>query len=91
VWYGTIHIGDTQHVQIQAASHTKQGIWTVVQFATGRQIAYYTNTNSNGFWQADFQVPSNTISQYTPQAIVTFQLWRGNTFAQAFAYFNVIT
>jgi hypothetical protein len=90
VWYSNIHIGNTQTVQIQAKSHSVQGIWTVVQFGTGRQIAYYTQTDSKGFWRADFAVPTDTISNFTAQAVVTFQLWKGNTFDQAFATFDVI-
>jgi hypothetical protein len=90
VWYSNIHIGDMQHVQIQAKVQSKQGIWTLVQFATGRQLAYYEETNAKGFWQKDFAVPSDTISHYTPQAIVTFQLWKGNTTAQRFERFVVI-
>jgi hypothetical protein len=90
VWYSTIHIGDMQHVQIQAKSHSKQGIWTIVQFATGQLISYYVETDSKGFWQADFTVPTDTISKYTPQAVVTFQLWKGSSTDQAFATFSVI-
>ena len=85
-----IHMGDVQHVQIQAKHHSKQGIWTVVQFATGKQIAYYTQTDGKGFWQAEFKVPGDTISQYNPQAVVTFQLWKGESSAQAFKTFTVI-
>jgi hypothetical protein len=90
VWYSTIHIGNTQHVQIQAKSHSKQGIWTTIQFATGKQIAYYVETDKHGFWQAEFTVPGDTISMYSAQAVVLFQLWKSNTTAQAFATFNVI-
>jgi hypothetical protein len=49
VWYPYIHVGDALPVQIQAASHSQHGIWTVMQFATGKQISYYMETDSKGF------------------------------------------
>lgn len=79
-----------QHLQIKAQHNGTKGIWTIVQFATGQNLSWYTSTDSSGFWQTDFKVPRDTISKYSHQAVVTFQLWKGNLTAKSFANFTVI-
>lgn len=90
VWYHFIRIGTAEHIQVQAKSHHQQGIWAVVHFATGRLVRFYANTNNNGFWQKDFVIPNETISGYSPQAVVTFQLWYGHSTAKDWQTFAVV-
>jgi hypothetical protein len=90
VWYAHIYIGDNQHIQIQAKEHAKQGIWVIVRFASSVQYAYYEGTDSNGFWSKEFAVPQDSIGVHSPEAVVTFQLWYGNTTAKDFLTFNAL-
>lgn len=90
VWYHAIHQGDLEHLQAQAKHHSQHGIWVIVHFATGKTISYYTNTDKHGFWQASFRVPGGTISSYSSEAVVTFQLWKGKSTAKDFDTFFVL-
>jgi hypothetical protein len=90
VWYHFIHIGDVQHIQMQARIHTAQGIWVTVRFATGKQIRFWQSTDKKGFWQANFKVPAGTIGRNSNQATVTFQLWKGKRTTRSVASFRVI-
>lgn len=90
VWYHIIHQGDTEHIQVQAKKHNQHGIWAIVYFAGGQHIAYYTNTDNNGFWQADFKIPSGVITRFSGQAVVTFQLWKGKATTKNWETFNVV-
>jgi regulation of enolase protein 1 (concanavalin A-like superfamily) len=90
VWYHYIYQGTVQHVQIQARQKATQGIWTTIQFANGRLIRFYTNTDKKGFWQADFRIPYGTKTRSSGRAVVTFQLWRGNRTTKSYTTFTVI-
>jgi hypothetical protein len=79
-----------QHLQVQAKSHATQGIWAVVYFATGKQIHFYQNTDSKGFWQTTFRVPGGTIARTSPTAVVTFQLWFSTSTVKDWQTFNVV-
>jgi hypothetical protein len=53
-------------------------------------LHYYAGTDTSGFWQADFKIPPKTISSFSHQAVVTFQLWKGNRTKKTFVYFTVV-
>lgn len=88
VWYSKIYIGDTQHIQIQARDHVKQGIWVIIHFASSLQSAYYESTDANGFWSKEFAVPEDSVGVHSADAVVTFQLWYGETTAKDFQTFT---
>jgi hypothetical protein len=88
VWYPNIYIGDTQHIQLQARDHVKQGIWVIIHFASSLQYAYYESTDSNGFWSKEFAVPADSVGPHSAEAVVTLQLWYGDTTAKDFQKFS---
>jgi beta-xylosidase-like protein len=90
VWYHYIRTGTVEHVQAQARIHKQQGIWVTVQFASGKTIHYWTNTDKNGFWQANFRIGSGTISKKSNRAVVTFQLWKGHSTTRTYGTFYVV-
>ena len=90
VWYAHIYIGDKQHIQLQARDHVKQGIWVIVHFASSVVYGYYESTDSHGFWSKEFAVPTDSIGVHSPEAVVTFQLWYGNTTAKDFLTFSAL-
>jgi hypothetical protein len=65
-------------------------IWVHVIFATGLHLDFYEHTNNRGLWSKSFTVPVDSISHYSNQAIVTFQIIHGNRYAKSFVAFNVI-
>ena len=92
VWYHVIHVGDIEHLQVQAKQRSKHGLWVNVIFATGFSINYFVDTDKHGFWQTSFTVPtaSFSISRFTNQAVVTFQLWKGHFTTKTWETFAVI-
>jgi hypothetical protein len=90
VWYPHIYVGDKQHLQLQARDHVGQGIWVIVHFASSLQYAYYENTDSHGFWSKEFSVPTDSIGAHSPEAVVTFQLWYGDSTAKDFHTFSAL-
>lgn len=88
VWYHEIAAGRRQHLQIQGKSHATYGIWVHVIFSSGKHLDFFANTDKTGFWQTDFTVPTGTASQFSHQAIVTFQLWHGKSEARSFDTFT---
>jgi hypothetical protein len=90
VSYHLIRIGTNEHVRVRANRSGTDGIWVTVQFATGLTLQWYQETDSSGFWRADFKIPKNTISTYSHQAVVTFQLWRGIHTRKNFSTFTVV-
>jgi hypothetical protein len=90
VWYHYVHKGTFEHIEAQATRNGTKGIWVHVIFATGLHLDYYGHTDGNGRWTKEFNIPADTISTYSKQAVVTFQLWKQKTTARSFATFNVI-
>jgi hypothetical protein len=90
VWYHVISMGNSEHLQVQARPRGTFGIWTTVQFATGLAYRFYAETDRSGFWQTNFKIPHDSISKYSHQAVVTFQLWRGSRTKKTFASFTVV-
>jgi hypothetical protein len=88
IWYAHIYIGDAQHIQLQARDHVKHGIWVIVNFASSLKYAYYESTDANGFWSKEFAVPADSIGAHSAEAVVTFQLWYGDTTSKDFLSFT---
>jgi len=90
VWYHVIRMNTVETIQAQAVPRAQQGIWVHVLFASGNHLDYYQNTDKNGFWQTSFKIPTNSVSRYSSEAVVTFQLWHGKATAKSFETFTVI-
>jgi hypothetical protein len=90
VWYHFIRVGTQETIVVQAKKHIAHGIWLTVRFPSGRYIAYYTNTDKNGFWSTRFTVPRKGLGKFTSEAVVTAQLWYKNTTAKSYATFILV-
>jgi hypothetical protein len=90
VWYRYIHVGNIQHIQMQDKSHSQDGIWVVVQFASGKPLRWYQNTDKHGFWQLNLKVPPYALTRESGRAVVTFQLWKGKRTTKTYETFYVI-
>jgi hypothetical protein len=90
IWYHVVHKGTFEHIEAKATRNGTKGIWVHIIFATGLHLDYYQKTDGNGHWVKEFNIPADTISAYSNQAIVTFQLWKGKTTAKTFSTFTVI-
>jgi hypothetical protein len=90
VWYHFINVGHKQHLQVQAKSHSKHGIWVTVQFPSGLTKRWYTQTDNHGLWKTDFVIPGGSTSKKSNRALVTFQLWKGKRTAKTFSSFYVV-
>lgn len=90
VWYHYINVGHVQHIQIQDKSRTQDGIWVTVQFARGKPLHYYQETDKHGFWSKEFRIPAFALGPKSGRAVVTFQLWKGHKTTKTFGTFTVI-
>jgi hypothetical protein len=90
VWYHYITIGHTEHIQIQAKIHAKQGIWVTIHFPSGMVMHFWQETDRNGFWQTSFKITRAMVGATSNQAIVTFQLWNGNRTTKTYSTFRMI-
>jgi len=61
-----------------------------VYFPTGVHFNYYENTDGLGHWTKEFNIPRNSLSQYSNQAVITIQLWRAKSTAKDFITFNIV-
>jgi hypothetical protein len=90
VWYHFIRVGTQETIVVQAKKHIQHGIWLTVRFPSGRYFAYYTNTDTHGFWSTRFTVPKNGLSRFTSEAVVTAQLWYKNTTSKSYSTFFLV-
>jgi len=90
VWYNVIRIGTVEHLVVQAGARQFQHIEVHVFFATGRRYDFNERTNRQGLWTKDFQIPPYTISVYSREAVITFQLFKNHTTARDYRFFYVV-
>jgi len=90
IWYHQVRRGTFEHLEVQAKKSVKHGIWVHVYFPTGIHYDYYTETDDTGHWVKEFNIPSDSVSKYSNEAVVTFQLWKGKTTGKNFATFFVV-
>ncbi|MGI8827839.1 MAG: hypothetical protein ACR2JC_19855 [Chloroflexota bacterium] len=90
IWYHQVRRGTFDHIEAQASRHVTHGIWVHVYFPTGQHLDYYQNTDGTGHFVKEFNIPSNSISRYSNQAVVTFQLWSGRNTRKNFLTFNIV-
>jgi hypothetical protein len=77
-------------VELQASVRESYAIWVHAIFATGLHIDFYEHTNNHGSWAKNFIVPVDTVSHYSSQAVVTFEIIHGKRYAKSFVVFDVI-
>jgi len=90
VWYNVIRIGTVEHLVVQAGARQFQHIEVHVFFATGRRYDFSERTNRQGLWTKDFRIPPYTVSVYSREAVVTFQLFKNHTTARDYRFFYVV-
>lgn len=90
VWYNVIRIGTVEHLVVQAGARSVQFIEVHVFFATGRRYDFTERTNRQGLWTKDFRIPPYTISVYSREAVVSFQLFKNHTTARDYRFFYVV-
>jgi hypothetical protein len=90
VWYANIYVGDVEHLQLEARDQVKHGIWVFVYFSSSLQYKYYESTDAKGFWSKEFHIPTDSVGAHSAEAVVTFQLWYGDTTAKDFKTFVVL-
>lgn len=90
VWYNVIRIGTVEHLVVQAGARSVQFIEVHVYFATGRRYDFTERTNRRGLWTKDFRIPPYTISAYSREAVVTFQLFKNHTTSRDYRFFYVV-
>lgn len=90
VWYHVVRRGTYDVVELQARNSSTHGIWMHVYFPYGKPLAYYTNTNSRGFWHQLFRVPRSAWTKVNNQAVITLRLWKGRTHRDAHKTFVIV-
>ncbi|GAC1328219.1 MAG: hypothetical protein NVS2B16_00340 [Chloroflexota bacterium] len=90
LWYHQVRRGTFDHLEVQARNRVAHGIWVHVYFPTGVHFNYYENTDGLGHWTKEFNIPRNSLSQYSNQAVITIQLWRAKSTAKDFITFNIV-
>jgi hypothetical protein len=92
IWYHVIKVGTQETIQVQARKPNVHGLWVHVYFPSGLHYDYYVNTDTKGFWQTSFKIPpaSQSLSKYSNQAVVTFQLWKGKATNKQFDTFTIL-
>jgi len=90
IWYHQVRRGTFEHLEVQAKKSVKHGIWVHVYFPTGIHYDYYTETDDTGHWVKEFNIPADSVSKYSNEVVVTFQLWKGKTTGKNFATFFVV-
>ena len=90
VWYNVIRIGTVEHLVVQAGARQFQHIEVHVFFATGRRYDFSERTNRQGLWTKVFQIPPYTISGYSREAVITFQLFKNHTTSRDYRFFYVV-
>lgn len=92
IWYHDIRVGTTQHLTVQAKKPNVHGLWVHVYFPSGLHYDYFVNTDSNGFWSTEFTIPpaSKSLSKFSNEALVTFQLWKGSATNKTFDTFTIL-
>lgn len=88
--YSTVRQGTWDRLTVQSSLHTRLGIWVHVVFPSGKQKAFYAETNAKGHWKKRFSVPRGSATAQSHTAFIIVQLWHGSQTVQGSIAFTVV-
>jgi hypothetical protein len=90
VWYHTVRVGTYNHLVVQSTLKIQLGIWVHVYFPSGQHLDFYQNTDHQGKWELQFNIPTNALAGANHSVLVTFRLWHGKSSIKQYAKFSLV-